>query len=101
MEKGFNEGWTRQSQHVIHHFKKGPKIQTTYNPHSTTDINNRITIGRSAFNKLTTYALSELEAAIKTKFKDEKSIDVTSLKSEDDFVKLFNTKDPYPWREWY
>jgi len=94
LEKGFNKEWTRLSQYVIHHFKKDPKIQTTYNPHSTTDIANRITIGQSAFKKLNTYALSELEAAIKTKFKDEKSIDIKSLKSEEDFVKLFNTMKP-------
>ena len=90
LEKGFNKEWTRVSQHVIHHFND-PKTQTTYNPHSTTDIDNRITIGQSAFKKLNTYALSELEAAIKTKLKDEKGIVIGSLKTEQDFVKLFNT----------
>lgn len=92
LEKGFNKEWAGLSQHVIHHFKE-PKIQTTFNPHSQADIDNRITIGKSAFNKLNTYALSELEAAIKTKF-DDKNIDVTSLKTEDDFVKVFNTMKP-------
>ena len=48
LEKGFTKEWARLSQHVIHHFTNS-KIQTTYNPHSTKDIANRITIGQSAF----------------------------------------------------